>query len=865
MAEIIKGWLKTRDLDENGNPYRYAPATLVENVFTRAGVPYDSAVQGYVETLSNSINTQLTTVKQSLREHSDDIDALEREDTSIKQDIADKFANLNTENSAAFYIVDNNDNVVAYIDAEGIHAIEVEIPDVAKLSELPSIHNQITSIKNDISNINSAIENIDASSRDALYIIDNADPENPDNCNVIAMIDKEGVHSINFHADGTINYIELVAKVNTIESNLQELTDEFNEEKSSQAAKEAAQDTAIRDLQTNTQYFDGQSRDMLFITDGDGNTIAYFDKDGLHSINGIIGSQDDEHQYNLYQDLTTLFAKDISLDDDIAAVNSRLDEEISTRAAKDSSHDTSITELQENTQYFDGQSRDALFITDTSGNTIAYIDKEGLHTINALIGATDDEHQYNLYQDLTALFAKDASLDEDIISLNSRIDQEASTRSAKDASHDTAIAELQENTQYFNGESRDALYITDSNGYTIAYFNKDGFHSINGIIGGLDDEYQYNLYQDLTVLFAKDSSLDSDIEATNTRLNEEIAARQNADTSEKATREEWDTLLSSVTNFHKTQPAPSQAQDGDLWIDRNQLLRYNAINGTWESFDGLSQELKNKTQYFNGDASDKFYLIDSDNNVIAYFDNDGLHAVNVFVGNNTTGTDRTEAIHDVYTTLTQLLKDLSDEVSRSAGIDTSHGNRLTAIEGRLNNVENVMDFVGVFKILPAASAYQKGDVCVVGAKEYVHDGTDWQLLGDVSAEAAAISRLQEIVGDPGSTLTYTHEERLDSLEANLAVESSERKEADTNLNNYIIKVEDVVEDMNENFDWSSSRDTLFIVDGTNDENVLARFDASGLSIIDTTIVDTSTQKSKSLKQDGVYFLKQDSLEVTWPV
>ena len=173
-----------------------------------------------------------------------------------------------------------------------------------------------------------------------------------------------------------------------------------------------------------------------------------------------------------------------------------------------------------------------------------------------------------------------------------------------------------------------------------------------------------------------------------------------------------------------------------------------------------------------------------------------------------------------------------------------------------------MDFVGVFSSLPAAASYQKGDVCVVGEKEYVHDGSAWKLLGDVSAEMARLDALEKIVGDPATNVTGTHEKRLDDLEANLATEQTTRKDNDDALNNYIVKVEDIVEEMNSNFNWNDpNQNTLYIIDG--EERVLAQFDASGLTIIDTVIKDISNNKIKSLKTQASYMLVESSPTLSW--
>ena len=66
-----------------------------------------------------------------------------------------------------------------------------------------------------------------------------------------------------------------------------------------------------------------------------------------------------------------------------------------------------------------------------------------------------------------------------------------------------------------------------------------------------------------------------------------------------------------------------------------------------------------------------------------------------------------------------------------------------ALAVKLENVGTVMDFVGVIhdEELPGAEGYQKGDVIIHKAQEYVFDGSDWQAFGDASINAALISAI----------------------------------------------------------------------------------------------------------------------------
>ena len=89
-------------------------------------------------------------------------------------------------------------------------------------------------------------------------------------------------------------------------------------------------------------------------------------------------------------------------------------------------------------------------------------------------------------------------------------------------------------------------------------------------------------------------------------------------------------------------------------------------------------------------------------------------------------------------------KDLAD------GLQTSIDNINTA----LVDLTTVMNFVGVFDTLPAASGYNKGDVCIVGAQEYVLveatvDETivkDWEPFGTVTADAARFEAIEKVIG-----------------------------------------------------------------------------------------------------------------------
>lgn len=115
------------------------------------------------------------------------------------------------------------------------------------------------------------------------------------------------------------------------------------------------------------------------------------------------------------------------------------------------------------------------------------------------------------------------------------------------------------------------------------------------------------------------------------------------------------------------------------------------------------------------------------------------------------GTFKT-TVSNTYETKT-VVSGINSRVSDLEGTVGGHGTRLTTAEGEIDalqakvaNVSNVMDFVGAGSTLPANSSSQKGDVYVItsgddAGKEYVFDGTNWQEFGYADANSSAITDL----------------------------------------------------------------------------------------------------------------------------
>ena len=108
---------------------------------------------------------------------------------------------------------------------------------------------------------------------------------------------------------------------------------------------------------------------------------------------------------------------------------------------------------------------------------------------------------------------------------------------------------------------------------------------------------------------------------------------------------------------------------------------------------------------------------------------------------------------------------LATEKTDREDADAVLDGRLDSIEGKLENVSNVMDFVGAGATLPAANESHKGDVFVINdgdnaGKEYVFDGTTWVEFGFATANENAIAALQDRMTEA--------EGDIDDLEAEFA-------------------------------------------------------------------------------------------------
>lgn len=737
--QVKKGWLYTREGD------KFVPITLVENVYTRNGTPYDTIVKQYLASLESDTTTDITDIKATLVSQATDISNLENTVNNNHTEILERLENFQETDDGVLWISDTSGNVIAYIDAEGLHTIDVEIQSGMTVSQLES---DVSKLQTDVTDLDGRLDNIDSifgaydETSKVLYIIDKDE-------NVIAYIDEYGVHSVNFYVPGARDYLTLDKELTQAQNDILALKEEdvnLNKKIATNAASIVSNAADIDELERKTKYQDvSNTDDVLYIIDGQERVVAYVDKDGVHAVNIYSGDN------NVNVELENIRQDAIDLHQNIA-------DEATARAEKDSALETKITE---NKDLIDG--------------------------IHKVFGGYDD--------------------------------------------------------------SSTAFYIIDKNSNVIAYFDATGLNVVDVTIGDKNSD-KYHLYKVITDLLADDVKIHEQLDDHEKRVN--ILEAWKPD--EIAAREEVAANLSKVANFYVSQDkAPKN--NGDLALDASgNLTIWNGLTGQWEDFIGLSRQLKEKTQYFDGSSSDSFYILDKNDKVVAYFDANGFHATEMFVGGL-----NDDVVYEVHDKLTDLIEALNSEINRSTTKDTDHNDRLVIIEKQIHDIGNIMQFAGTVDTIPTdTSKYQDGDVIVEtsSGKEYVLSNGVWVELGDTSAEMEAIQRLQNIVGDPG-TIEKTHEARLDLLETNLAEESNTRADADKEIN-------DTLDSLQDNMNWTSSDGKMYIIDDS--DRVIAYFDEEGLTAYNAiiqTMKNGDIEYKKDLQVNGIYFSDKESVQVNW--
>ena len=335
-------------------------------------------------------------------------------------EVNNRLKNFNGDDSNTLYIIDSDGNIIARVDGTGVHSINFTTSqydvnttlnqlDERIVQEIKDRQTSDANVTNHVDNsintlqksIDDRLKNFDGSDSDILYITDAAG-------NIIARVDKLGVHSINF----TTSQYDVNNMLSSLDTRLiQEIADRIAGDNT---VKKYVDDTAQTIQQSLTQ------------TDNKVNTLIGSDPDkSVRTIaNEELATQllsgKADADFKTLQQLATWLEDH---PEDVNAINLAIqviqgqlggfDE--TTNAVKnyiDNATNTLQQDMNNRLKNFDSSDSDALYVVDSNNYKIAQIDKDGVRSINFI------SNEYDMNAELK--------------SLGERINTEASTRAAQD-------------------------------------------------------------------------------------------------------------------------------------------------------------------------------------------------------------------------------------------------------------------------------------------------------------------------------------------------------------------------------------------------------------------------------------------------
>lgn len=266
---------------------------------------------------------------------------------------------------------------------------------------------------------------------------------------------------------------------------------------------------------------------------------------------------------------------------------------------------------------------DTLYFTDEMGNIITTIDSDGIHAFNVFVGTGDKE--VALQEDLTDLSNTiSENISTAIQDLNKDVEELVNTKADINHLHNDLVSDTND------------LTITDNNGNIIMRVDQDGVHSTAFYISGksIDEVGFSGDYNDLTNKpdFVGLSSTVNSLSQSVTSVVDEVDVLDSEVTSLKQT----DTNLSNQISSLNTNKSNINHSHNDLVSD---------------SFD--------------------FSIADNNGNIIATINQDGLNTVNLMLDGIDFSTKIDSKFEPIQSELSDTKADLSDTKTEVSGLKTT--------------------------------------------------------------------------------------------------------------------------------------------------------------------------------------------------
>ncbi len=661
-STLQKGWLTTRD------GQNFAPATLVENVYTRSGKPYDERVREYIQGLKNLSSTDIATLKSDIGSLEGKIETQNEKIETLKN----KTNNFDDNLDDKLFIIDSADNVIAYIDGTGINSIDFNIPNSISLSE---VKKSIDGVKADVATIeadvNNRLKNFNGNDDDTtLFIIDK-------NNNVVAYIDEFGIHTTQISV---------------------------------------------------TEGMSSENNDSFYFMDKNDNVIAYIDGSGFHCIDFLIDDQNGTI-YLLKNAIESLLTSDATLQADIQSevktrkeeisrveeliadeadnrvqaindlnqtITDKVNEEAELRKTADAtlqaniqseanirseaigSLDRRTSAVENKTQNLDSnEDTDGFYVIDSADNVIAYINDLGIHTTDVFVYDYNENgnKQVASLRDLGPAKTNITTLTNEVNNIKKDYKKKQDIVDSGDIETNKFISKVQQDADGKITITKNSVdfkdYYTKENIDTVLSPIQDKLETVSnvmdfiGVFETLSSLYEYSnpnngdvaVVTDLATEYVYDSNKATWVEfgnstATSTAISHlqgVVGTTEALPSGKKSHKERITDLETELEDYKTEQDNRDTAQEtshdalasalnyrgeftsateptgnlGDIAVIDNVLSIYNGT--AWEAFEGLSKKL----YYLDGTEGGVYYFIDKEDNVIAYIDSDGLTVTNI--------------------------------------------------------------------------------------------------------------------------------------------------------------------------------------------------------------------------------------------
>lgn len=860
MAEQLhKGWLNTRENE------KFAPATLATQIYNEDGTSFYRTVSNYIEaqnSLSDALE-QLATV--DVADLKADLQAETEARAAKDQELENQLQYFNGSADNALYIIDKNANVIAYVDGSGVNSTDFTIPTSG--IRLSNIAAHVNDLQDSVESILTKLAYFDGAADDAFFIIDN-------NKNVIAYIDGSGVHSTNFFTTET-DFNSLVARINAIETT--DLGAINQAIKRLQETDDALGDS-IETLTSRLSYFNGDADDTFYIIDKNTNVIACVKEGGVYSV--------DFHPKD---------GRSVKeLDSALKTHQNEFNNYKSQQSSLDNQQNNSISALNDSVEaltnklsYFNGDADDAFYIIDKNQNVIAYIKEGGVYSVDFIPneGRTHKElddafdiHVEQYGKDKEAQAETDKQQSDSISALSDSVEKLSAYFNA-DA----------DDTFYIIDKNKNVIaYIRDGGVYSTNFTLKDGrnlvtlyddyerilanaetYNTFDAIetwiegaietlrahgesIGALEDSVEavvaavglpsdnanYPGYETMPAnLYEAVVENRTDINVLNGEVTQEGSVAKAIDDLHK---EILDGASADYQTLKKVETAIEDAKDrldvAEGEIDAIQGLIGESTDNTNETLLGKIninaqniasndediEALQTNTQYFNGAADDTLYIVDQtdEHNVIALVNKDGVKSID-FTSKTAGSFNAAAAKLD---NLQQFVEDFNAEVSipdtpeYDDGVETLYGQVLknkadiAIINGDQDTPGSINKAVNDLHtaILDGASVdYQtlkKVETAIESAKDRL----------DVAE--GEIDDIQELIGESSDTTDTTLLGKININAQNIASNDEDISELQQNTQYFN----------------GAADDALYIVDQSEDQNVIAVINDQGVKSIDFT-------------------------------